>query len=77
MTTNAFESSEFVDRRSPSDATSTVSMERRQFGNNHSGLSPDAQELGEAIDRYKLVNRRRYITYEEILSVVKELGYTK
>ena len=48
---------------------------RNQFGNNYDGLSPDAQELAEAIDQYKLQNRRRFITYEEMLSVIKSLGY--
>lgn len=52
-------------------------MERRQFGNSHRGLSPDARELAEAIDSYKLEHRRRYITFEEMLSVIHELGYVK
>ena len=42
-----------------------------------SELSAEAAELGRAIDQYKLINRRRYITYEEMLSVIKELGYKK
>ncbi|MCL2006118.1 MAG: hypothetical protein FWG73_08135 [Planctomycetaceae bacterium] len=48
---------------------------RNQFGNSYDGLSPEAQELAEAIDQYKLQNRRRFITYEEMLSVIKSLGY--
>ena len=52
-------------------------VERRQFGNCYDGLSPDAQQLAEAIDQYKLQNRRRFITYEEMLSVIKSLGYHK
>ena len=51
--------------------------ERRNFGNCYDGLSPDAQQLAEAIDQYKLQNRRRFITYEEMLSVIKSLGYHK
>ena len=50
---------------------------RNQFGNCYDGLSPDAQQLAEAIDQYKLQNRRRFITYEEMLSVIKSLGYHK
>ena len=51
-------------------------VERRsQFGNCYDGLSPDAQQLAEAIDQYKSQNRRRFITYEEMLSVIKSLGY--
>ena len=48
---------------------------RNQFGNCYDGLSPDAQQLAEAIDLYKSQNRRRFITYEEMLSVIKSLGY--
>ncbi len=66
----------FVDRRSMINST-TNSRERRQFTNSYDGLSSDAQELAQAIDRYKLTNRRRYITYEEMLSVIKSLGYDK
>ena len=64
----------FVDRRVSKEATS---FERRQFANSYEGLSDDARELAEAVDNYKLLNRRRYVTYEEILSVVKSLGYSK
>lgn len=52
-------------------------IERRQFGNSHHSLTPAARELAEAIDNYKLQNRRRFITYEEMLNVVQALGYTK
>ena len=30
-----------------------------------------------AIDQYKLLHRRRFITYEEMLSVFQSLGYEK
>jgi len=40
-------------------------------------MSADASELGKAIDQYKLINRRRYISYEEMLGVIKALGYSK
>jgi hypothetical protein len=53
------------------------SLDRRQFANSHTGLSPDAAELANAIDHYKFVHRRRYIDYEEMLGVVKSLGYRK
>ena len=57
---------------------SPLGVERRnQFGNCYDGLSPDAQQLAEAIDQYKLQNRRRFITYEEMLSVIKSLGYSR
>ncbi|MBC18847.1 MAG: hypothetical protein CMJ74_01135 [Planctomycetaceae bacterium] len=43
----------------------------------HRDLSSAAQELAQEIDRYKFRHRRRFINYEEILSVVKTLGYRK
>ena len=66
----------FVDRRRPTSSSTPV-IERRQFANSHDELSPAARELGIAIDRYKLSNRRRFITYEEILYVIKSLDYAK
>lgn len=66
----------FVERRSQRTSNSS-GFERRQFSDSHQGLSPDAAELGAAIDQYKLMNRRRYITYEEMLGVIKSLGYSK
>jgi hypothetical protein len=66
---------DFVDRRQTTGPSQGV--ERRQFGNTHYGLSTAARELAESIDNYKLQNRRRYITYEEMLKVITELGYVK
>lgn len=68
-----------VDRRkrSPRKSTEGPETERRQFGNTYSNLSQEGQELAEAIDRYKMQNRRRYITTDEIILVLKELGYSK
>ncbi|MFN3193410.1 MAG: hypothetical protein ACE361_23055 [Aureliella sp.] len=65
----------FVDRRSSGGAGPGV--ERRQFTNSHNSLSPDARELAEAIDSYKIKNCRRYITFEEMLNVIQDLGYAK
>ena len=67
----------FVDRRNYELGFTLPVRERRQFCNSHEGLSPEAQELARAIDQYKLVHRRRFITYEEMLSVVQALGYHK
>ena len=67
----------FVDRRSPQSEGVSPARERRQFGNSYEELSPPARELGEAIDEYKLVHRRRFITYEELLGVIESLGYRK
>ena len=68
----------FVDRRGNGGTSGQPpERERRQFSNSHEALSPDARELAQAIDSYKLVLRRRFITYEEMLAVVKSLGYSK
>lgn len=67
----------FVDRRNYDVSDRSPAFERRQFTNSHEGLSPDALELARAIDAHKLRHRRRFITYEEMLSVVKSLGYRR
>ena len=67
----------FVDRRHREEAQEAPGRERRQFSDRHDQLSPAAQELAAAIDTYKLSHRRRFITYEEMLMVVKSLGYHK
>ncbi len=51
--------------------------ERRQFRDSHSEMNPQVSELAQAVDQYKLNHRRRFITYEELLSVIVSLGYKK
>jgi hypothetical protein len=68
----------FIDRRNYGpQPMGALHRERRQFTNSHDELTPDARELAQAIDSYKLIHRRRFITYEEMLSVVKSLGYKR
>jgi hypothetical protein len=67
---------EFYDRRSH-DSIGAPVRERRQFVNSHNELSPAAKELADSIDEYKVRHRRRFITFEEILKVMQELGYHK
>jgi hypothetical protein len=67
----------FVERRNLDSTATPPGVERRQFANSHNELSPDAQELAIAIDEYKLRHRRRFITYEEMLSVFQSLGYRR
>ena len=67
----------FIERRNPAVQRNSPGLERRQFSDGHGSLSPDAAELGRAIDQYKLEKCRRYISYEEMLSVIKSLGYEK
>ena len=67
----------FIDRRSYDEYQATPVVERRQFSNSHDDLSPEARELALAIDGYKMRHRRRFITYEEMLSVICSLGYRR
>jgi len=69
--------SNFVDRRSYDPGVGRPDRERRQFSNSYEDLSPEALDLATAIDAYKLSHRRRFITYEEMLNVVRSLGYQK
>ena len=66
-----------VDRRNPAAPPLAPEHERRQFTNSYAELSPEARQLANAIDRYKLVHRRRIIDYEEMLGVIKSLGYRR
>lgn len=74
---NEIEHGTFVDRRAAKKQDSAGGFERRQFSNGHEGLSPEAAELGIAVDQYKLTNSRRYITHEEMIKIIKSLGYAK
>ena len=75
--TNETNNTNFVDRRSARKQANAGGFERRQFADGHPGLSPEAAELGIAIDQYKLTNSRRYITHEEMIQVIKSIGYVK
>ncbi len=65
---------EFVDRRGRSD-DSPVGSERRQFAGNYRDLSPEGQQLSDAIDQYKLRHRRRVIDPDEIVGILTTAGY--
>ncbi len=67
----------FVDRRSPDSQGVAPGRERRQFSSTYSELSPDARELALKVDEYKLMHHRRFVTYEELLNVIHNLGYRK
>lgn len=67
----------YVERRRRSAEPGSGGRERRQFTNSHDELSPPARELATAIDQYKLEHRRRFITFEEMLTVISDLGYSK
>lgn len=65
----------FADRRL--SHVGSPQHERRQFVDGHDELSPEARELANAIDGYKLRHRRRFISHEELLSVIRGMGYQK
>ncbi len=65
----------FVDRRGYNSYEGPPGRERRQFADSHDELSPEGKELARAIDAYKLMHRRRFITHDEMLAVFKSLGY--
>ncbi|MEM6365030.1 MAG: hypothetical protein AAF745_11420 [Planctomycetota bacterium] len=75
----AMNSSRPVDRRGRTkDADQRAGRnERRQFGSSHSNLSTEGRELAAAIDAYKIQHHRRYITCDEMLVVLRSLGYQK
>ena len=64
----------FTDRRDYDSASPPPVRERRQFTNSHDGLSPAAHDLALAIDEYKIRHRRRFLSYEEMLSVSESRG---
>ena len=55
----------FADRRN-SDNNETNAPERRQFRDGIQSARPEVAELADAVDQYKLQNRRRFITFEEL-----------
>ena len=78
MSASAFvEAESFLDRRAPVQVADQPLFERRQFANSYEELSPEAGELARAIDGYKVQHRRRFVTFEEMLSVIKSLGYKR
>ena len=68
---------QFIDRRGNVPVGNQPLFERRQFANSYEELSPDAADLARAIDGYKVQHRRRFVTFEEMLGVIKSLGYSK
>ena len=67
----------FVERRGPRGERPGNLPERRQFRDASPDRSPEVAELADAIDEYKMNNRRRFITMEELYGVILELGYRK
>lgn len=68
-------SPDFVDRRQAS--TTSDGFERRQFQDGNRSARPEVAEFADAVDQYKVSNRRRFITFEELFDVMTSLGYHK
>lgn len=60
---------------SQAEETQPPFIERRQFVDSYAELSPEARELALAIDAYKIHFHRRFISHEELLTVIRSLGY--
>ena len=40
-------------------------------------LAREASELADALEKYKLIHRRRYLRFEEMLGILHALGYER
>ncbi|MCA9089396.1 MAG: hypothetical protein KDA90_12275 [Planctomycetaceae bacterium] len=67
----------FVDRRRGGNGQEKPGAERRQFSDSRNTSRPEVDELAKAVDQYKLMHRRRFITFEELYDVMAGLGYHK
>jgi hypothetical protein len=52
-------------------------VERRQFSDSRDSDRPEVRQLAEAVDQYKLLHRRRFVTFDELYDVIVSLGYHK
>ena len=67
----------FVDRRANDVSDRSPAFDAGSFPIRMKNFRPRPSNWPCAIDGYKLRHRRRFITYEEMLSVVKSLGYAR
>ena len=68
----------FEDRRNRSGEARPEGLpERRQFRDARNYSNPEAAELGDAIDQYKMDHRLLFITWDELYDVIRNLGYEK
>ena len=67
----------FVQRRPASSRYEQAGIERRQFPNVGVEFSDEGQELAQAIDLYKFENKQQRVNVEELLSIMKSLGYIR
>ncbi len=76
MQVSPIEAHGFVDRRKSTVPAGGV-HERRQFADSREAGRPEVNEFAAAVDQYKLLHRRRFITFEELYDVIISLGYHK
>lgn len=74
-TTPAPQPNLFTERRVTDQGSYSVMGERRQFRDGNRSARPEVAELANAIDDYKIQNRRRFITFEELFDLMTSLGY--
>jgi len=67
----------FVKRRPASSRYEQAGIERRQFPNVGIELSAEAEELGHAIDLFKFTNEKKRVNAEELLTIIRSLGYVR
>ena len=71
----AEQQTDFANRRN--DQHGPPGVERRQFSDARLDSRPEVRELAEAVDQYKLLHRRRFVTFDELYDVMVSLGYRK
>jgi hypothetical protein len=67
----------FVERRPASSRYEQAGIERRQFPNAGIEISTEGYELARAIDLYKFENKQQRVNVEELLAILRSLGYVQ
>lgn len=67
----------FEERRQGNRHSSSPGFERRQFQDGKRSDRSEVSEFATAVDEYKIANRRRFITFDELYDVFTSLGYHK
>ena len=52
---------------------------QNDFGHFTSGgnYAQEAKELAAALDQYKMIHRRRYLSFEEMMAILHSMGYRR
>ncbi len=67
----------FIERRPASSRYEQAGIERRQFPNADIEISTEGFELARAIDLYKFENKLQRVNVEELLTIIRSLGYVQ